>query len=210
MLKIDLLHPKTRRRGWVAPQKKSPKWQWKLPRAIKSEKTWWIVAIALTLGGLGSWLFSLRDRSPAIPAQETGQAQVAKQAPAPQKTQKQKARASGGTTAPPPAPTKAPAPVPPRAELKAGETKPCAVTPNCFIAVTPITLTLDYGFHVKANSPVSIKYYGENKTVTVPAGDGCYQMPQPLYSGPKVFTDPKNPNGRITFTVTLGSGLCAK
>lgn len=65
--------------------------------------------------------------------------------------------------------------------------------------ITPANITADYEFNIEADGPILVQYPGEKPLLFTP-GIGFIQMPQPKRSGPKVFTDPKDPlNGHVGF-----------
>ena len=64
---------------------------------------------------------------------------------------------------------------------------------------TPETISLDFAFTLESEGPILIKYPGEKPILYTPGKP--VSLPQPKYYGPKVFTDPKDPNGRVNFWI---------
>lgn len=77
-------------------------------------------------------------------------------------------------------------------------------------AMTPATLTADYGFSLEADAPIMVQYPGEKPFLFEPRKTGdCQQLPQPRDTGPKKFWDPNDPtNGHISFRIYRGRGMC--
>ncbi|MSU44912.1 hypothetical protein EXS45_01905 [Candidatus Nomurabacteria bacterium] len=72
--------------------------------------------------------------------------------------------------------------------------------PQVIYGITPTTITANYLFNIEADGPIIIEYPGHKKPVLYIPGLGKTNLPQPAVSGPKVFTDPKNPtNGHTAF-----------
>lgn len=71
--------------------------------------------------------------------------------------------------------------------------------PNVIYAVTPVAITADYEFNIESDGPIMVQFPGEKPVEYIP-GKGYTKLPQPKFSGPKIFTDPKDPeNGRVPF-----------
>lgn len=87
---------------------------------------------------------------------------------------------------------------------------PQAPEPPKLRALTPATLTLDYGFSLEADAPIMVQYPGEKPFLFNPRKSGdCQPLPQPRNTGPKNFWDPDNPtNGHVSFRIYRGKGTC--
>lgn len=80
-----------------------------------------------------------------------------------------------------------------------GESTTVQHQPSIIYGTTPATITADYYFRIEADGPVLVQYPGE-KPVLYNPGRGFVQLPEPNRSGPKVFTDPRDPaNGHVGF-----------
>jgi|GEM_PF-3851898 len=85
---------------------------------------------------------------------------------------------------------------PPPASALATKTR---ASPGVVYAKTPATITADYEFNIESDGPVMVQYPHQKPELYVP-GKGFKQLPEPRYSGPKIFTDPSDPtNGHVAF-----------
>lgn len=85
--------------------------------------------------------------------------------------------------------------------------------PRFIRGVTPTKISADYEFNIEADSVGSVIRitYPDGQHMDYVVGKGCQQFPTPSYSGPKVFTDPHDPNGHLAFRLYRlkpGEGTC--
>ena len=71
--------------------------------------------------------------------------------------------------------------------------------PRVRFETTPATLTLDYAYALETHGKtILVQYPGE---APFKYNGECTKSPQPRWPGPKVFTDPDDPDGHLPFTV---------
>jgi hypothetical protein len=86
--------------------------------------------------------------------------------------------------------------------------------PRVVTGVTPVSITADYEFNIEADTVGTIIRitYPDGQYMDYVVGKECQQFPTPSYSGPKVFTDPRDPKGsHIAFRLYRlqpGEGTC--